>query len=46
MVTSGYPDYSEVFNFGWSGNYVVHVIVKRNGAARPLDAVFTVHHEI
>jgi hypothetical protein len=23
MVTAGFPDYSEVFDFGWSGKYVV-----------------------
>jgi hypothetical protein len=41
MVTAGYPDYSEVFDFGWSGSYVVRVSVKRK-AAKPIEAVFTV----
>ena len=42
MVTAGYPDYSEVFDFGWSGSYVVRVSVKRKAAAKPIEAVFTV----
>jgi hypothetical protein len=42
MVTAGYPDYSEVFDFGWSGSYVVRVSVKRK-AAKPIEAVFTVN---
>ena len=45
MVTAGYPDYSEVFDFGWSGSYVVRVSVKRK-AAKPIDAVFTVKRVI
>ena len=45
MVTAGYPDYSEVFDFGWSGSYVVRVSVKRK-AAKPIEAVFTVNHVI
>jgi len=46
MVTAGFPDYSEVFEFGWSGTYVVRVLVKRKAAARPLEAVFTVNRVI
>lgn len=45
MVTAGYPDYSEVFDFGWSGSYVVRVSVKRK-AAKPIEAVFTVNRVI
>jgi hypothetical protein len=45
MVTSGFPDYSEVFDFGWSGSYVVRVSVKRK-AAKPVQAVFTVKRVI
>ena len=45
MVTAGFPDYSEVFDFGWSGSYVVRVSVKRK-AAKPIDAVFTVRRVI
>lgn len=46
MVTSGYPDYSEVFDFAWSGKYQLHVLIQRKGAARPIDATFTVSHAI
>jgi hypothetical protein len=42
MVTSGFPDYSEVFAFGWSGDYRVTVLVKRKDAAKPVQARFTV----
>ena len=45
MVTAGYPDYSEVFDFGWSGSYVVRVSVKRK-AAKPIEAVFPVNRVI
>lgn len=43
MVTAGFPDYSEVFQFGRSGKYVVDVLVKRKGAAKPVQARFTVN---
>ena len=43
MVTAGYPDYSEVFEFGWSGRYIVLVLVKPKGKARPVEARFTVN---
>lgn len=46
MVTAGFPDYSEVFDFGWSGTYLVRVMVKRKSAAKPLEAVFTVRRAI
>ena len=42
MVTAGFPDYSEVFDFGWSGTYLVRVMVNRKTAAKPVEAVFTV----
>ena len=45
MVTSGFPDYSEVFDFGWSGTYLVRVMIKRK-AAKPVEAVFTVRRSI
>jgi len=46
MVTAGYPDYSEVFEFGWSGKYLVRVQIKRKGAAKPVNATFTVNRVI
>jgi uncharacterized protein involved in high-affinity Fe2+ transport len=45
MVTSGYPDYSEVFDFGWSGKYQLRVLIQRKNA-RPIEATFTVSHAI
>jgi hypothetical protein len=46
MVTAGFPDYSEVFDFGWSGSYLVRVMIKRKASAKPLEAVFTVRRAI
>jgi hypothetical protein len=43
MVTAGYPDYSEVFDFGWAGNYTVNVRIQRKGAAKPVEAKFAVN---
>ena len=41
LTTAGYPDYSEVFAFDWSGKYTVRVLIMRKGAARPVEASFT-----
>jgi len=41
---AGMPDYSELFVFGGSGNYVVRVSVFRRKDARPVKTSFTVHH--
>ena len=46
MVTAGFPDYSEVFDFGNSGTYTVRVLIQRKGAAKPVAAAFTVRHVI
>ncbi|HEU5177244.1 MAG TPA: hypothetical protein VFU24_07300 [Burkholderiales bacterium] len=46
MVTSGFPDYSEVFDFGWSGTYLVRVMIKRKATAKPVEAVFTVRRAL
>ena len=43
MITAGFPDYSEVFYFGWSGRYNVRVLIKRKGVAKPVDADFVVN---
>jgi uncharacterized protein involved in high-affinity Fe2+ transport len=45
MVTSGYPDYSEVFDFAWSGKYQLRVMIQRKGA-KPIETTFTVNHVI
>ena len=44
MITSGMPDYSEVFHFGWSGAYKLHVTVLRQESPRPVKASFVVNH--
>jgi hypothetical protein len=46
MVTAGYPDYSEVFDFGWSGKYQLRVTILRKAGAKPVEATFTVNHVI
>ena len=46
MVTAGYPDYSEVFDFAWSGKYQLRVTILRKAGARPVEASFTVNHVI
>lgn len=46
MITAGFPDYSEVFEFGWSGKYVVTVLVRRRGATQPVQVRFTVNRVI
>jgi hypothetical protein len=43
---AGVPDYSEVFDFGWSGKYVLRVSVTPKGAAKPVTTRFTVNHYI
>lgn len=46
MVTAGYPDYSEVFDFPWSGKYQLRVLIQRKGGGRPVETTFTVNHVI
>jgi len=46
MLTAGFPDYSEVFDFGWSGTYLVRVMIKRKATAKPVEAVFTVRRAL
>lgn len=46
MITSGFPDYSEVFHFGWSGKYNLRVSIKRKGMAKPVEAAFTVNRSL
>ena len=41
---AGQPDYSEVFEFGWSGSYDVRVSVVPTPGAKPVNTRFTVHH--
>lgn len=46
MITSGFPDYSEVFDFGWSGRYTIRMTILRQGVAKPLKASFIHDHVI
>ncbi len=46
MITAGYPDYSEVFEFGWSGTYHMRVWFMLEDAVRPLEARFEHRHAI
>lgn len=46
MMTAGYPDYSEVFHFGWSGKYTIRVKCLLKGAAKPLETSFVHRHVI
>ncbi len=41
----GLPDYSELFRFGWSGEYTIRVVITRPGA-KPVEVHFTVNHVI
>jgi hypothetical protein len=43
---AGLPDYSELFEFGWSGNYSIHVLITQRADGKPLEARFTVHHQV
>jgi len=43
MTTAGFPDYSEVLYFGWSGRYTLRVSILRKGMAKPVRAVFTLN---
>jgi hypothetical protein len=42
----GLPDYSELFVFGWSGEYSIRVIITPRPGAKPIETVFKVNHTI
>lgn len=44
--TAGIPDYSEIFNFGWSGQYRIRVTIERQDAKRPVTADLKWQHAI
>jgi hypothetical protein len=46
MTTAGVPDYSEVFDFGSSGKYIMRLSVTPKGAAKPVTTRFSVKHYI
>lgn len=42
----GLLDYSELFQFSWSGEYTIRAIITPRPGAKPIEARFTVHHTI
>ena len=42
----GLPDYSELFRFGWPGEYSIRVIITSRAGAKPIETRFTVNHTI
>jgi len=42
----GLPDYSELFVFGWSGEYSIHVIITPRPGDKPIETRFTVNHTV
>lgn len=40
----GLPDYSELFRFGWEGEYSILVTIIPRPDATPINTRFTVHH--
>jgi hypothetical protein len=42
--SAGLPDYSEIFQFGWTGNYAIRVIVTPKPGAKAIETRFTVGH--
>ena len=42
----GLPDYSELFVFGWSGEYSIRVIITPRAGAKPIETTFIVHHTV
>ena len=43
---AGLPDYSEIFQFGWTGKYTIRVSVTPKPGAKPIESSFTVNHSI
>ena len=44
--SAGMADYSEIFQFGWTGKYEIRVVVTPMPDAKPVEARFTVDHSI
>jgi hypothetical protein len=42
----GLPDYSELFRFGWPGEYSIRVIITPRPGAKPIETRFAVKHAI
>jgi|GEM_PF-2639083 len=44
--TAGTPDYSEIFGFGYSGKYVIRVVIVRKDTKKLLKVNFTWEHQV
>jgi len=44
--SAGLADYSEIFQFGWTGKYEVRVVVTPAADAKPVEARFAVEHSL
>ncbi len=44
--SGGLPDYSELFVFGWSGDYSIRVIVTPWPGMKPIETLFMVKHMV
>lgn len=44
--TAGIPDYSEIFDFGWSGQYRIRVTIERQSGKRPVTANLKWQHVV
>ena len=42
----GLADYSELFVFGWSGDYSIRVTITAQAGAKPIETRFTVSHAV
>jgi hypothetical protein len=42
----GLPDYSELFRFGWSGEYSIRMIITPRPGAKPIETRFVVSHTV
>jgi len=40
----GFPDYSELFRFGWPGEYSIRGIITPQPSAKPVETRFIVNH--
>lgn len=44
--SAGLADYSEIFQFGWTGKYEIRVVVTPMPDSKPVEARFTVSHSL
>jgi hypothetical protein len=44
--SAGLADYSEIFQFGWTGKYEIRVVVMPTPGTKPVEARFAVNHSL